>query len=165
MAYCTQCGAPLPKTGRFCTQCGVAFAAAGTASAVEDFETQIIQSETFENQQTCVVQPEGVEEQRTQLIMPEPAEQTIVPQIETSGIDQFVMDIPQQAVVYPSQRSEEAAAYVPPTPVQRVYTQPRPPAIPDPPQKESRWPIVVIAISIIVIIAAAIFAVWWFLLR
>lgn len=165
MAYCTQCGAPLPKTGRFCTQCGTAFAAGVAASAADNLETQLIQGETFESQQTRVVQPEGIEDQETQLIAPESAEHATVPKPETSGIDQFVMDIPQQAVVYPSQRQEKAAAYVPPAPVQRVYMQPRTPAIPDPPQKESRWPVVVIAVSIVVIIAAAVFAVWWFLLR
>ena len=165
MAYCTQCGAPLPKTGRFCTQCGTAFAAEAATPAVEDHETQIIQSEPIEDQQTHVIQLESIEEQQTQLIAPESAAQATVPQPETSGIDQFVMDIPQQAVVYPSQHLEEAPAYAPPAPVQRVYMQPRPSAIPNPPQTESRWPVVVIAVSVIVIIAAAVFAAWWFLLR
>ena len=166
MAYCTQCGTPLPDTGRFCTQCGTPFANDAATSAIDDQKTQLIQAEPSESQPTRVIQQESIEDQRTQLIASDHADQLAVPKMETSGIDQFVMDIPQQVVVYSQPESMNGSGYAQPAqPPQRVYTQSAAPFIPAPPQKESRWPIVVIVVSVIVIMAAAAFAGWWFLLR
>ena len=153
MAYCTQCGAPLSDDGRFCTQCGTAFAPASDAPAT------VMQADP--NSALTVMIPPGGDSRQASY------------HAETSGIDQFVMDVPQVAVVYPRPEPPDNTVYMPPAPYRQQelaapatpYRQAYPMPAPAPAQKDSRWPIVVIIISIIVIIAAGAFAAWWFLLR
>ena len=185
MAYCTQCGALLPDVGRFCTQCGAAFETGSAVLAYDDSKTSVMKPNGSEAQVTSVEHPDAdpapaaqddLQSALTVMMPSKDGNQQATDYPETSGIDQFVMDMPQAAVFYPAPEQPTNMGYAPqPSYQQQVYAAPAPPqqqvcsapavTVSTPPQEKSRWPFVVIIVSVAVIIAAGAFAVWWFLLR